>query len=719
MPIEPGTYPVIGPIVDISGALLPASTGLRDAGVISLRNGQVMKVNSAGDDWEPIPIDNALFTGLVVLDYPALADDDDIIVRDKSQQSVHRSPLSAARQRFFESSPRANPALPARPNSSVATDAAGTAYELTPMLTKNDIFPHVVRLPDHTLAASPDLIYLDHDIIQGPASDATLTVGTWNHGFGNLVGYSDFINEGTINRSSPLVSIFGPGTAADYSIDTITSANQAWIDDFTHVEIAGTQYALAGSYRTGFLYVRAIQNPPTGLNDAQLSLNFIRSDATSFFVGTGGLTLFFSGLYEKLNSGYSRVVSSGFSHTRGSGPPTVDPEYEGQAYINELGQLWVAGGTFRHIETSASGTSSAFVHVKYVRDPADQPDIISMGGDGGFWWPIAVQTIGNFWQTLGILPPLDQTRTWNEVWTYITTLSGFDVASNQRRRDNSQFFGGFSSAQDAYEALDRIITQADFDGGTTDYYWGLNSFDPTAYGVQRVSTWAAATIVETDTLFWNGPFYTVIDLVNWVGNNAEAMNDSLLRAGYGITADDRHEVNQLAEVLKKVQEISTATIVDRAWAAAVVGTEGTILTFEDDPLSAGLLAGTWTSNAVLTPHSGGLAYYGVRIPLANDIRNYEVRETNTADASFLKTVQGTYLTFTAQDATYKYYLADTRIRTTTMFALFYDEVTSPLTHYRGLVGKGDGFGMEIHTTQASYDAASDTDNVLHILVLAP
>ena len=516
MPIPPGTYPVPGPILDISGALLTASTALRDAGVISLRNGQLMKVNSAGDDWEPIPIDNALFTQLVLLDYPALADDDDIIVRDKSQQSVHRAPLSAARQRFFESSPRANPALPARPNSSVATNAAGTAYELTPMLTKNDIFPHVARLPDHTLAASPDLIYLDHDIIQGPASDATLTVGAWNHGFGNIVGYSDFINEGTINRSSPLVSIFGSGTLADYTIDTITSANQAWIDDFTHVEIEGAQYALAGAYRTGFLYVRAIQNPPTGLSNAQLSLNFIRSDATSFFVGTGGLTLFFSGLYEKLNSGYSRVVSSGFSHTRGSGPPTVDPEYEGQAYINELGQLWVAGGTFRHIETSASGTSSAFVHVKYVRDPADQPEIISMGGDGGFWWPIAVQTIGNFWQTLGITPPLDQTRTWNEVWTYIITLSGFDVASNRRRRDNSQFFGGFSSAQDAYEALDRIITQADFDGDTTDYYWGLNSFDPTAYGVQRVDTWAAATIVETDTLFWNGPFYTVIDLVNWV-----------------------------------------------------------------------------------------------------------------------------------------------------------------------------------------------------------
>ena len=272
----------------------------------------------------------ATVAALAELDYPALADDDEIIARDVSQMgSIHRSPLSAVRQRMFEASPRANPALPARPSSSVVTDAAGTAYELTPTLTKNDIIPHVARLPDHTLAASPDLIYLDHDVVEGPAEDATLTVGAWNHGFGNIVGYSEFENEGTVNRSSPLVSIFGPGTLADYSIDTITSANQAWIDDFTHVEIEGTQYALAGSYLSGFIYIRAIQNPPTGLSAAQLSLNFIRSDATSFYVGTGGITLFFSGLYEKLNSGYSRVVSSGFSHTRGSGPPTVDPEYGG------------------------------------------------------------------------------------------------------------------------------------------------------------------------------------------------------------------------------------------------------------------------------------------------------------------------------------------------------------------------------------------------------
>ena len=54
MATPPGASPVGGPVVDISGALLTASTDLRDSGAISLRNGELMKVNAAGDGWEPI-----------------------------------------------------------------------------------------------------------------------------------------------------------------------------------------------------------------------------------------------------------------------------------------------------------------------------------------------------------------------------------------------------------------------------------------------------------------------------------------------------------------------------------------------------------------------------------------------------------------------------------------------------------------------------------------
>ena len=55
MPIPPGTYPIGGPIFDISGGLLTPSALLRTFGVVSLRGGKVRRVNAAGDGWEEVP----------------------------------------------------------------------------------------------------------------------------------------------------------------------------------------------------------------------------------------------------------------------------------------------------------------------------------------------------------------------------------------------------------------------------------------------------------------------------------------------------------------------------------------------------------------------------------------------------------------------------------------------------------------------------------------
>ena len=55
MPAPAGTYVVGGPVYDTLAALLPATTALRDAGVVSLRGGELRKVNDAGDAWIRIP----------------------------------------------------------------------------------------------------------------------------------------------------------------------------------------------------------------------------------------------------------------------------------------------------------------------------------------------------------------------------------------------------------------------------------------------------------------------------------------------------------------------------------------------------------------------------------------------------------------------------------------------------------------------------------------
>ena len=55
MTLPAGVQPVLGPIVDASGALPAATTALRDAGAISFRGGKLQKVNAAGDGWEDVP----------------------------------------------------------------------------------------------------------------------------------------------------------------------------------------------------------------------------------------------------------------------------------------------------------------------------------------------------------------------------------------------------------------------------------------------------------------------------------------------------------------------------------------------------------------------------------------------------------------------------------------------------------------------------------------
>ena len=54
MAVPTGAVVVTGPIVDISG-ILPASIVLRDAGVISVYDGRLRRVNAAGDAWIDVP----------------------------------------------------------------------------------------------------------------------------------------------------------------------------------------------------------------------------------------------------------------------------------------------------------------------------------------------------------------------------------------------------------------------------------------------------------------------------------------------------------------------------------------------------------------------------------------------------------------------------------------------------------------------------------------
>ena len=443
----------------------------------------------------------------------------------------------------------ASPALPAGPRRVVTTNPAGDNYELTVPLERDDIYPHVSALPDYTNVDSPELAFLEHDIVTGIRGDATVTLGEWVTGSGQVVGYTEngvIGTPGNINRTSPLVEIEGTGTLASYALSKVSSLNREWLDSFTHVVIDNVEFPLLSSYRQGAsTWVRSIQGGPVGYSASSITLNFKHTDGTHYFVGSGATIQAVQGLYEKLSHGYSRFASTGYSSQVGRGAPTHDPDYGGQQFVNELGQVWFAASEILVFSAEAIGTNAIFTNTKYVRDPDNRPEVLAQGGDGGFYW---VDQLGdpNFEQFLGTTPAdLDRTRNWEDLWTYIYGVTGQTNAVNLRLRDHSIFLGGFSTPQAAYDALGLLIQQADFDADSTDYYFGLTS-PLTSVGIWNIVTWTAPVLEATDHLRWNGPFLTeenVAVLVQEESNNPitprEILFDNTDSTDVGLTADLR------------------------------------------------------------------------------------------------------------------------------------------------------------------------------------
>ena len=380
---------------------------------------------------------------------------------------------------------------------------------LTPHLNLDDIFPRVAALPDHTLAASPPFVYLDHSVSEGLREDANLTIGE-SAGF---YGYSNLPPKfGSINKPSPVAQLVGQATAN--SITEVWSTNAAWLGQFTHVVLGGVEYALGVTFQSGPWFIRNITAAPTGITALTLNLNFKKADGAYFFQGVGRITLFNEGWYEKLDSGYSRIASTGYLHTSGQGGPIGKPTFEGQRFVNEFGQMWVAGGERARVTTDAAGTSVLLVHDEYNREAATYQQNFDRSGDGGFSWIPVIQAIGNFYQFVGTsIGDIDETRTWSEVWTYIAGLSGGNTAANRRLRDHSVFLGGFSTIEGALHELSQRVTQASYDAGSTDYYFGQTGGVQADRGVREITTYTAAVTIITNDLFWNGPWLNENDVV--------------------------------------------------------------------------------------------------------------------------------------------------------------------------------------------------------------
>ena len=274
----------------------------------------------------------------------------------------------AARPRSWRSPTRRAPTSRA---TRLVVNSAGDAVEFVAPAAPSHQIVNVGRLPDPTVAGSPDLVYLTHDYTEGTKQDMTLTVGFE----GSQAGYSDgaYLQDafGSVNEASPINALFGAGDATSYSLQSVVSFNLNWLEEFTHIEIGGTEYPLNPAFLSLGAYERRIQGNPTGLSAATLTINFMRADGTWYFTDGGDL-VHEAGLYEKVGNppAYHDLAPIEDTHRTGSGNfacGTADPPTAGgQVCIDSDGALWVATNRTLLFDRAPGDHGHHRVHVRLL-----------------------------------------------------------------------------------------------------------------------------------------------------------------------------------------------------------------------------------------------------------------------------------------------------------------------------------------------------------------
>ena len=402
-------------------------------------------------------------------------------------------------------------------------------------LQPDDILPHVGRVPAAPVAGDADLIFLTETYSEGLRSDATLTVGFSGAlaGFGTASPGPAF---GVFDAASPIVRLFGVGTAAGYNIETISSFSKTWMDDIASVWIAGNAYTLGDRFREGVLHSRRIQNYPENLVAATVDVN-VRMLDDDFYFTTGIGDVFERGLFALIDDGTGTLLYDPYSsrtliHSDGVGPPTEPPRHPALSYQNSLGQQWIGGGTYVYHSVDPLGSSDLFVHEKYVPHPATRTEIFDTAGDGGFT-RIRHGGTASFsqWQGSGNYV---EGLLFREVWNYLAEHvypSGADHAAAVAYRDHGYFSGGFSHFVEALRNIDIFLAGDAF--AANRYFWANDSINQG--GLRVLTAFTPGTTSRDDTFFWRGPTAVTADIPAWMDLNSYAYTEAELVAGAGIS----------------------------------------------------------------------------------------------------------------------------------------------------------------------------------------
>ena len=458
-------------------------------------------------------------------------------------------------------------------HQTVVWDPVTSAWIPSHLYDPSDFIEHVSEFPDHRLAASPDLVYLDGDISAGQAQDGTLIVG-----FGlssefqqhPLAGYDVFEHTGALHPEAVSVySILGSASATEdfngrnslvaggtFSLQYVRFSSQAAADKWSHFRVEGVEYTLLPTIRQGSLYYRNIQGYPDALGYAagqvlgdviMLDWNLRTESGVYLLQGPGSIQLSPRGIYEKLSSAYSRLASTGYHYTHGTGAPVGKPRHPDEWFRNEFGDLYVAAGfpRLRDEIVNSAGTLLAFdgntddySHTAvYSRNPVS--DWATGSPDGAFRWSYWFYTTGDLLfnqKRDGSQYP--EQLTWAQVTAYLADSA--DNAAYTRLRDHSRVLGIYTAHADAFDFLDEQITQQEFDSGETDYYYFLTTQDTTVGadpkgGVYKVTAFSASHLVYDDSdLHWQGPLFDRDRLTTWIHNNTDTLATEFKLGGYQV-----------------------------------------------------------------------------------------------------------------------------------------------------------------------------------------
>ena len=374
---------------------------------------------------------------------------------------------------------------------------------------KDQGIPKVSRLPAVT-STSPFLVNLTHDYEVGARDDTTVTPAF----SASFNGYSDgrlFQSTGTITKTSPLTYILLNGTASSFTIDSIASPNEHFIDDFDSAAINGSDFNLGVKFIENGVFVKRITNSPT-VTAASFTFNLKRSDNTFYFT-TAETSTEIAGLYEKTDDGYEKLIFRGLNHVDGVSAPTTPPTAAAQSYIDDLGRMWVSGDTLVSTTVEPTITSSLWENDFYHYNAALPSDLT----DGQF--TIAYNTHSLFQrQGEDFVAP-----TWENAWAYITTHVT-NTAETRNIRDNTVMLGAYSTFEDAAQARDEHT-----DAGKTYFFIKRNS--PPPHRIRQIDTFEEGTVVTTDHFFWRGYFLISEDVLSLikvsVADGGQRVNEDL------------------------------------------------------------------------------------------------------------------------------------------------------------------------------------------------